>query len=229
MITSSYGSRCRTTALAGLVALSLAACGSSTTTGSSVAASSSSSPSQGPAPAAKGHAAGLVASVSGGTVTLNGAHGTATTVDVTPATHVAQTTPGQLTGVTVGECIVARATKDGGAPPTITAASVTYGTAENGQCTHPGADEHHAVVGTVGTVDGNTIAVTSPDGAKDTVTVTPTTRYAARSEATPSVITVGQCLTASGTADGSGTLQAQNVAVRTSHDGKCGDGKHQAG
>lgn len=226
MITSSRGSRCCAAALAGLTALSLVACGSSTTPGTSVAAGNSSSPSR--APAAKGHATGLVASVSGGTVTLNGPGGDVQTVDVTPSTRVTQSTPGQLTGVTVGECVVARATKDGGTPPTITAASVTYGTAENARCSHPGGANNRVVVGTVASTNGNTLTITAAGGSADTVTITPATRYEARSDATPSVIATGQCLTARGTTDGSG-LQAQNVALRPSRDGKCGDDKHQGG
>ncbi|MEU0496381.1 DUF5666 domain-containing protein [Mycobacterium sp. NPDC006124] len=215
--------------LAGLVALSLAACGSTTTPGTSTtAASGPSSTSSSPAPAAKARAAGLVASVSGGTVTVTGTKGP-TTVDVTPSTRVTQTTPGQLTGVTVGECIVARPAKNGGTPPTVTAASVAYGTAENGQCSRTAGGDHRAVVGTVASVNGTAIAVTSTDGAADTVTVTPATRYAARSDATPSVIAAGQCLTARGTADGSGTLQAQDVAVRPSRNGQCGEEKHHEG
>ncbi|WP_263997768.1 DUF5666 domain-containing protein [Mycobacterium yunnanensis] len=208
--------------LAGIAALSLAACGSSTTTGASVtAASGAPSTSTTPAPAAKARVAGLITSVSGGTVTVNGPKGP-TTVDVTPSTRVTRTTPGQLAGVTVGECVVARPAKNGGTPPTITAASVAYGTAENAQCSHPGTTtDHRAVVGTVASVDANTIAVTSTNAAAGSVTVTPTTRYMARSDATPSVIAVGQCLTARGTSDASG-LQAQDVAVRPSRNGRCG-------
>lgn len=143
--------------------------------------------------------------MSGGTITLTGPTGT-TTVDVTASTHVTQVTPGQLTNVVVGDCVVVRPTKDGGSPPTVTAASVQFGAADNGRCGRAGGWGTKAVVGTVASITGSTVAVTGADNAKATqgagaerpgdvtVTVTPTTRYASRSKATPAVIAVGHSI-----------------------------------
>lgn len=241
MISSSRVSRCGAVALAGLTAFSLAACGSTGASGTSAVASgtsstpttSSSGPgtssSASPAPAAgRDHAFGLVGSVSGGAVTLAGPDGTRT-VDVTPSTRVTQITPGQLTDVTVGECVLIRPTKDSGKPPTVTAAAVLFRAAGNGRCGGQGAGRRQGVVGTVASATGSTIAITSADNVQTTVTVTPSTRYAKRSTADSSVIAAGQCLTARGTKDGAGNLEAQSVIVRPSNDGKCGNGRRQGG
>ncbi|KAA0101231.1 hypothetical protein CIW49_07030 [Mycolicibacterium sp. P1-18] len=166
--------------------------------------------------------------MSGGTVTLTGPAG-AHTVVVSPSTRVTQTTPGQLTNVAVGDCVVVRPTKNGGAPPAVTAASVQFGAADDGRCGHAGSGGR-AVVGTVASIKGSQVAVTeASQPANVTVTVTPATRYATRSKATPAAIAVGQCLTARGTTDGDGNLDAQNVGVRPSVNGQCPQGKRQGG
>ncbi|GAB7070719.1 hypothetical protein JCM12141A_50080 [Mycolicibacterium hodleri] len=169
------------------------------------------------APAAgKVRASGLVATVSGGTVTLSGSKG-AGTVDVSPSTHVTQIVPSQLTNLAVGDCVVVHPTKDGGAPPTVTAASVQFALAKDGRCGHGG----RAVIGTVASITGNTVAVTEAAQPTVTVTVTPDTRYTSRTTATPAAIAVGQCLTARGTAGTTGDVQAAAVSVRPSDDGRC--------
>ena len=112
----------------------------------------------------------------------------ALTVDVTPATRVTQVAPGQLTDVTVGECVVVRPTKNGGAPPTVTAASVQFRRAQNGQCGQRAGLGKRAVSGTVASITGDVIAVAAPDNGTDTVTVTPSTRYLSRTSVSSSVI-----------------------------------------
>lgn len=246
MVISSHVSRCAAVALTGFTALSLAACGSSSTpspsSSSSTASTSSSqsspsSTSASPTPGAAGpggkdagkdKAFGLIGSVSGGTVTLTGPHGPAT-VDVTPSTHVTQLVPGQLTDVTAGECVMVRPTKDSGGPPTVTAAAVLVRAAGNGECGHPGGGHGRGVVGAVASVNGSSIVLTTADNAQTTVTVTPTTRYGKLNPADTSAIATGQCLAARGTKDGSGNLQATTVNLRPAHNGQCGGGRHQGG
>lgn len=199
----------------------LAACGSSDTSPSASAPSSTAASSSSPAPAAgKARASGLVATVSGGTVTLSGSKG-AGTVDVSPSTHVTQILPSQLTNLAVGDCVVVHPTKDGGAPPAVTAASVQFAVAKDGRCGHGGGQGGKAVIGTVASITGNTVAVTDAAQPTVTVTVTPDTRYTSRNTATPAAIAVGQCLTARGTAGATGDVQAAAVSVRPSDDGQC--------
>lgn len=194
----------------------LAACGSSDTSPTASAPSSTAASSSSSAPAAdKVRASGLVATVSGGTVTLSGSKG-AGTVDVSPSTHVTQIVPSQLTNLAVGDCVVVHPTKDGGAPPTVTAASVQFAVAKDGRCGHG-----KAVIGTVASITGNTVAVTEAAQPTVTVTVTPDTRYTSRTTATPAAIAVGQCLTARGTAGAAGDVQAAAVSIRPSDDGRC--------
>jgi hypothetical protein len=246
MVISSHVSRCAAVALTGFTALSLAACGSSSTpspSSSGSTASTSSSPSSpastsaSPTPEAAGpggkdagrdKAFGLIGSVSGGTVTLTGPHGPAT-VDVNPSTHVTQLVSGQLTDVTAGECVMVRPTKDSGGPPTVTAAAVLVRAAGNGECGHPGGGHGRGVVGAVGSVNGSSIVLTTADNAQTTVTVTPTTRYGKLNPADTSAITTGQCLAARGTKDGSGNLQATAVNLRPANNGQCGGGRHKGG
>lgn len=230
MITASRTSRCAAVALAGVTAISLAACGSSTSpsaSSSNASPTSSSTATPGAAPSG-GHggkdrdrAVGLVASVNGGTVTLNGRDGTAT-VDVTPSTHVIQLAQGQLSDVAAGECLVARPTKDGGQPPNVTAAAVVFGASNDGRCGH-GGRQGRGVVGTVASVNGSSIVVNGADDAGQySVTVTPQTRYEKRTPADASAITAGSCLAAHGTKDANGTLQAASASVRPARDGRCG-------
>jgi len=167
---------------------------------------------------------GLVGSVSGGTVTVNGPDGRAI-VDVTPATRVTQIVAGRLTDVTAGECLVARPTRDSGGQPTVTAATVLFGPPVNGQCAR--GKRGRGLAGTVASVDGNSITLTAADGTSSTVTVTPATRYARRAVADSSAIADGQCLLALGTKGTDGTLQATVVSVRPSHDDRCGARRHR--
>lgn len=243
MVISAYAHRYAVVAVAGFAAFSLAACGSSTTPASSSSSSSlssssatkpatgstppSSTPSS-PTPGAAGgngkdRARGLVGTVSGGTVTVTGPDGPAT-IDVTPSTKVTQLTPGQLTDVTAGECLMVHPTRDSGAPPAVTAAAVLLSAPDNGQCGRPGNGRGHGVGGTVASVNGNSIVLTTADNSQTTVTVTPDTRYAKRAAADASVIAAGQCLAARGQKDNSGTLQATNVNVRPANNGQCGGG-----
>jgi hypothetical protein len=242
MVISSCAHRYALVAVTGFAALSLAACGSSSTpsasstsasTSASKPATSSASPSSSPSsptPGATGdngkdRARGLVGTVSGGTVTVTGPEGPAT-IAVTPSTKVTQLTPGQLTDVAAGECLMVHPTRDSGAPPAVTAAAVLFGTPDNGQCGRPGNGPGHGLGGTVASVTGNSIVLTTGDNSQTTVTVTPATRYAKRAPADASVIAAGQCLAARGQKDNSGTLQATNVSVRPANNGQCGGGRH---
>jgi cytochrome c-type biogenesis protein CcmE len=80
--------------------------------------------------------------------------------------------------------------------------------------------------GSVASVTGNTITVAGTDASGNTtqtaVTVNDTTKYSKLTTATPDAITQGKCVTARGTLDNGGTLQATTINLRPSVDGKCG-------
>lgn len=121
-----------------------------------------------------------------------------------------------------------RPTKDSASSPSVTAAAVLFGPAENGQCAPPGPRQGKGVIGTVASVNGNSIVITATDNSQSTVTVTPDTRYAQRSSADTSAIAAGQCLLAIGTKGTDGSIQAASVNVRPATTGQCGP-IHQGG
>jgi hypothetical protein len=194
---------------------------------------------------------GLIASVSGNTAQVTQEKGSAA-VAFTPSTKVTEVTPAALTDVTAGSCVTVRPAHEQSQPgQPLTAAAVRIGPAVDGKCpqakeaapggsttpvpsgaprTAPGKDA--PVRGAVASIAANTITVTSTDASGATsqtpVTVTDKTRYTKQAGADTHAIAQGKCVTAQGTQDGSGTLQATNIDLRPAHDGKCGGKKPAA-
>ncbi|MGO9151811.1 hypothetical protein [Mycobacterium sp.] len=81
------------------------------------------------------------------------------------------------------------------------------------------------MIGTVASVEGNTIHVTVTDAngnpSQTDVTVTDTTRYNKGFSANSQAIAQGKCIAARGTKDGGGTLQATVVTLGPANNGKC--------
>ncbi|MEN4446188.1 DUF5666 domain-containing protein [Mycobacterium sp. SM3041] len=226
MSTTSRTRRYGVVTLAGFAALSLAACGSSSTPSAGSTTASSSPSSAAPAPAGAGgkdRLSGLVNSVSGGTVSITGKDGPGT-VDITSSTRITQLSPGQLTDVTAGECVAVRPVKGNDSGSAVTAANILVGRPGNAQCGEKGGKREHGINGTVAAVNGNTIQVTDADNAQITVTVTPDTRYTKTAGADAKAIAAGMCLGARGTKDGNGALQATFAMVRPAVNGACGGG-----
>ena len=77
----------------------------------------------------------------------------------------------------------------------------------------------------VASVAGNTINVTSTDAGgnatQTAVTVNDKTKYSKQAAADTQAISAGKCLTAKGTQDSGGALQATTIDLRPAHDGKC--------
>jgi hypothetical protein len=208
-------------AVAGATALSAGACSSSHDE-KSPATSAASSPA-----ASKGKnkdsVQGQVASVSGNAVQVTENSGTAT-VDVSPSAKFTDYTPAQLTDIAAGNCVrvVAKPAPAPGGPAT--AISVTQNPpAGDGKCPQPkpaaaaGPDKPFPAVGTVASVEGNDIkvAVNEANGnpAQTDVTVTDKTQYSKGVSATSQAVAQGKCITARGTIDGGGTLQATFVTL----------------
>jgi hypothetical protein len=234
-------------AAVGVTALSLAACGSSTTSGSptssntpsgapSTSTSTPTSSAQSGTPSAQGkdHVAGLIASVAGTTIQVTRQSGTAT-VAYSPTTRVTEVTAAQLTDVTPGSCVAVRPA--GGAPQSggaVTARMVSINAAANGQCQPPRG--RGGVGGTVSLVNGNTIVVNATDSSgtssQTNVQVDNTTRYAKLAVANSQAIAQGKCIAARGTNDASGTLQATAINLHPATNGTCPQpnaGRHHGG
>jgi hypothetical protein len=148
------------------------------------------------------------------------------TVDFTGSTKVIEVTPAALTDVTAGSCVSVRPQEEGQGGQPITAASVRVSPAVDGKC--PQGKEHakrSAVQGGVAAVAGNTINVTSTDASgnatQTAVTVSDKTRYTKQAAANTQAISAGKCMTAKGTREGGGALQATTIDLRPAHDGKC--------
>jgi hypothetical protein len=177
----------------------------------------------------------MIASASGDAIQVTQQTGSAT-VDFTPSTKITQVTPGQLTDVTAGSCVVvlpSRESADTGG--TITAQFVRVSPAVDAQCPEPkhpagtphsgGPAGHRPVRGTVASVADNTITVTDAEAGGSTsqtsVTVTDTTKYTKQTATDAQALTQGQCIAARGTKDDSGTLQATAISVQPADNGTC--------
>ena len=226
------------------VALSLAACGSSSNNASPTSSSTSSNASgssTSSAPTSPGTAsgptstsqpaggtdrvAGLIASLSGNSIQVTERDGTAT-VAFTSSTSMSSMAPAQLSDVTAGSCVMVRPTRDSGPTSSgaLTARSVAVFAATGGNCPQP--QRGHGVGGTVASVNGNTIAVTTGANSPQTnVSVTDSTSYTKRTSATSQDIAPGKCLAARGTKDSSGVLQATAISLRPATNGTCGGPK----
>jgi len=242
-------------AVTGAAALSIAACSSSntsspTTSPSSAASSPTTSQTTTTTPAnGQARVSGLIASVSGNAVQVTQNENGNATVDFTPSTKINEVVPAALSDVTTGSCVTVQPGHEesqGGQP--VTAATVRVRAAADGKCPQakagapgsgPGSTtpapsgspaKRSAMQGTVASVAGNTINITSTDASGNTaqtaVTVNDKTKYTKQASATSQAVSAGKCIAAWGTKDGSGTLQATTLDLRPANDGKCGRGKH---
>jgi hypothetical protein len=237
--------------LIGIAALSVAACGSSQTSSNSApqpqaSGTTSAAPTTaGSSPAPKGggkdHLAGLITSVTGNTLVVSQNNST-TTVDFSSATKVSEVTPATLTDVTAGSCVMVRPARDSDSAPgtPITAASVLISASKDGQCfaggqqagsptaTPPGGPAgHRGLRGTVTSAGGTTLVLTTAGAnSPTTVDLSGNTTYAKRAPASDQSIAQGKCVTARGSMDASGTLQADMIALRPAVNGSCPSMKH---
>ncbi|MEZ0359721.1 DUF5666 domain-containing protein [Mycobacterium sp. SA01] len=222
--------------LIGLTALSLAACGSSPTaatsstqaagsTSATAPATSGSAPSKG---GGKDHVSGLITSVNGGTAVVTDKNVTSN-VGFTSATKVSELTPAAVTDVTVGSCVSVRPARGSNPAPDgpVTAAAISVSAPRDGQCfagarQQAGSAGHGGVRGTVTSVSGSTLVVTAAGSNTPTnVTLAGTTTYTKRAAADVQAIAQGMCVTARGTKDGGGTLQATMIGLRPADNGSC--------
>jgi uncharacterized protein YceK len=167
---------------------------------------------------------GLVASVSGDTVEVTEAKGTAK-VGVSSSTKVTEYTKAQLTDIAAGNCVsvVTTAAPAPGGAVTANAVQLVLQGAD-GKCPpQPKNPPPNNVVGTVASVEGNTINVTvsGANPSEIPVTVADITRYSKHASANSQAIAQGKCITARGTKDGGGTLNATVVALSPGNDGHC--------
>lgn len=232
-------------AATGAAALSVAACGSSnnsTPASTSTSTSTVTSTSTSPAPA-QGEASvkGLIASVAGNSIQVTKDDNTKAAVNFTATTKVTEVAPATLSDVTSGSCISVRPAQEIQGNQPVTAASVRVSPSVNGTCP-PGKESPQASTttppsgapapakpkplrGSVASVTGNSITVAGADASgnttQTTVTVDDNTKYSKLTTATPDAVAQGKCVSARGTLDSGGTLQATSIKLRPANDGKC--------
>jgi hypothetical protein len=213
-------------AVTGATAVSIAACSTSNNQNTGKPSTSVSPTRTAPKPPPPAppmghdHIEGLVRSVSGNTIQLTQRDRTAATVEFTPSTMVTELGPAKLTDVTPSSCVDVEAAGQSGPPGApVTAQSVTISPSEGGRCPPPepssgGPAESPSVYGTVASVTGNTIDVTSTDPTGKTthtnVNVTDTTTYTKHAVTNAQAIQNGKCMAAQGTNNG-GVLQASTI------------------
>jgi hypothetical protein len=158
--------------------------------------------------------------LSGNTIALTQKNGSAT-VDFTSSTKIWSFARAQLSDVAAGTCVIVRPSRDSNAGSgTVTAAAVQIVPSSNGQCPGPRGDRQ--IAGAVGTVNPNMFTIAaSGTAAQTSVSLTDKTRYGRRLAADAQAISQGECLSATGTKDAGGALQAAWIAVRPALKGSC--------
>jgi hypothetical protein len=204
--------------------------------------STSQAPAQGEA-----KVSGLIASVAGNSIQVTKEDKGNAAVNFTSTTKITEVGPATLSDVTSGGCITVRPTQEAQSGQPVTAASVRVSPSVNGTCPKPkesgpasgpgssspapsgsptpAPPKPQPVRGSVASVTGNTVNVAGTDASgnttQTTVTVDDKTKYSKLATATPDAIAAGKCVTARGTMDNGGTLQATTINVRQAVDGKC--------
>jgi hypothetical protein len=236
-------------AVTGAAALSVAACGSSnqsspTSTSTSTSTSTVTSTTTSPTPNAEAKVSGLIASVAGNSIQVTKEDNGKAAVNFTSTTKVTEVAPATLSDVTQGSCVTVRPTQEPQSGQPVTAASVRVSPSVNGTCPpakesgqgstttpppsgspSPAPAKPKPLRGSVASVTGNTVTVAGTDASGNStqtpVTVDDQTKYSKLATATPDAITQGKCITARGSLDNGGTLQATSINVRAAVDGKC--------
>ncbi|MTD56330.1 DUF5666 domain-containing protein [Amycolatopsis pithecellobii] len=222
----------------GLLGLTLAACGSSSTPPAEPAAASA------PPGAARGPAAsGTIAAVAGSSIEVQNPANGQVTVNFSSSTTFTDRVPAALSDVTAGSCVVVSGT---GTP--VVAKTVQISTADNDTCgtggpgmrpqngssrpsrpsgaPRPSGMNARGAFGKVTAVTGGGFTVSQDNrqtGAATSVEVTvdSATTYTKSESATPNALKVGECAVATGTADDTGAVTARMISLSQPDPGGC--------
>jgi hypothetical protein len=246
------GGALRLGVLVGALGLAVAACGGSSTTASDAAA-----PSANPAPPGT---TGTIAAVAATSIKVQNPRTGQVTVDFSGSTAITRTAAASAADLVVGGCVaVTPATANGGGASTGPVAAGTVMISQStGQGCRPGAGmgaggggarpsgaplpsaanggnaarRARGVLGTVSAISASGFTVQETSGSA-TVTTSASTTYLKTQSADHSALVVGQCATAIGQADDTGTLMATAISVRAPGPGGCaagvGGGRRQGG
>jgi Domain of unknown function (DUF5666) len=218
--------------LLGVTAMTLAACGGTTSAASGRPAAASTG--------AGGNAvAGQLAQLNGSRLVLSGQNG-ATNVTFDSSTRVQQTATGTLADIVSGACVSASGLKDASGSVTASTVTLTPKQLMNGTCTpaarngvpspgrsggggFPGNGNGNRasppanftfVRGEVASVSGTSVIVKVTGGGTQTLTVPSSARIVSIQQSSSSRLAVGQCIRASGQKDSSGTIKARTLSIQ---------------
>lgn len=213
----------------------LAACGSSSAASTSPTASGSAG-----APG-RGGAAGELVKIDGSTLIVNGDAGDVT-VTVGSNTTYQRTASGTVADIVVGSCVIGAGQKD--ASGAVTANTVAITPIQNGTCPAGGQGQSRGtnggngnrgsftpnpnaafIRGQVTAVAGTSVTLRDAAGAATTITVPTTVTVLRSSPATLSSLATGDCVTAQGPRDSSGTVAARSVTVVPAGPSGCPTGR----
>ena len=212
-----------------ITGVGIAACGSAAASGPTAAPSSPS----GRAGFARNGAFGQLVQINGQTLILSGTNGDST-VTYAPTTTITQTRTGTLADITAGSCISATGTKD--ASGVVTASTVILSAPVKGACTgfggvragagtfspRPGFSPpavpagFTAARGQVRSVTGTSVTLTEKTGTTTTtatIDVPTTVKVTTSSVVTAAALQTGECLTAVGSKNTSGTVVARSLTI----------------
>ena len=189
----------------------LSACGGSEQTSPSDSASQDSASSNETPSSRDGRATGRVDSVSDNSITISAKEGP-TNVALSKSTRIFRNSPALLTDISVGTCvdIAHRAAEPGSSQPPARRITIT-GTSDGRPCRQ--GSSATGMRGAVTSIEGPTVSVAYSPEAPTAVPVNEKTQYLRQAAVTAQDITQGACLTAVGTLEPGGTLQATTATV----------------
>jgi len=219
----------------GVAAAVLAGCGSiGGNAGAAAATTVKTSPSPGRGAFGNG-VVGQVSQVASGKLTVDQQNGSVT-VTYDSTTSVLQSGAGSIAEAVPGTCVVAAGTTDAGG--TVTARTFQIQLNMNGDCTPPaglgggqgagggaprrspspgaggGPPTNFAMVrGKLTSVSGSTMTVQPQTGSPVTVVVSSSTTFTRLVTSSPARLAVGECVTATGQRDSSGTVKARSILI----------------
>lgn len=146
----------------------------------------------------RGRGAITITAIDGTKLSLETENGWTRTIDAADATVTEGGQTVELSTLEVGDQVVFRETRDDDGTYTVTAIAVVQ----------------PSVAGTVASVSGSTVTVTTRDGASQKVTLTDATTYTlGRTDATKAAVVAGVRILARGSLGADGTLTAASVVV----------------
>lgn len=221
--------------LIAVVTIAVSACGSTGTPATGQPAEPSSPPA---APAGPAGASGTVAAVTASDIQVQDPRAGQVRVTFTPSTSFTKTVAATARDLVIGYCAVAIGAAQPAGTPTgsLTATSVLINpAAADGGCSAGGfargsAGRGRGAAGKITSVSGAGFVIQlAASNTTRSVSTTPTTMFTRTAGTDKSALAVGQCVTAVGPSDDTGTVAASSISIRQPGPNGCQGGPGRAG